>query len=125
MAMQTADQQMIFHMTPESLWESQRDLPLFTPRSLAEEGFIHCTAEPEKLQQVANAFYRDQPGPFIIVCIAPERLESELRWEMAHDHLFPHIYGPLNRSSVVRTLPFPRLSEREFALPQELKVQPV
>lgn len=111
----------IYHMTPLTVWEAQRDDPAFVAASLAEEGFIHCTAEPEKLLQVANRFYRDIPGPFIIVCIVPERVAVELRWELADGHNFPHIYGPLNREAVNRILPFPRQADGAFSLPGELK----
>ncbi len=119
--MRDADEQVIYHMTPEAMWDAQRDKPHFAPPSLAEEGFIHCTAEPEKLLQVANRFYRDISGPFIIVCIALQRLDAELRWEMADDHNFPHIYGPLNRMAVKCILPFPRQADNSFSLPSELK----
>ncbi len=119
--MQDADEQVIYHMAPRAMWEAQRDQSHFAPPSLTVEGFIHCTAEPEKLLQVANRFYREMPGPFIIVCIAPQRLDAALRWELADGHSFPHIYGPLNREAVNRILPFPRQADHSFSLPSELK----
>lgn len=112
----------IYHMTPRALWEEQAALPGFAPPSLADEGFIHCTAEPDRLLLVANRFYRDLPGAFIIVRIAPERLTVALRWEMADDHLFPHIYGPLNRDAVEQTIEFPRLADGTFQMPPELRL---
>ncbi len=108
-------------MTPRVLWEAQADLPTYTAPSLEIEGFLHCTAEPEKLEEVANRFYRDIPGSFIIACIEPARVEAELRWEPADNHLFPHIYGPLNRSAVQMIIPFPRDDEERFVLPPELR----
>ena len=119
--MQQADEQVIYHMTPQAMWDAQCDQSHFEPPSLAAEGFIHCTAEPEKLLQVANRFYREIPGPFIIACIASQRLDAELRWEMADGHCFPHIYGPLNREAVNRILHFPRQADGAFSLPGELK----
>lgn len=119
--MQAADEHVIYHMTPRVVWDAQCHQPAFVATSLAAEGFIHCTAEAVKLLQVANRFYRDIPGPFIIVCIAPERLAAELRWEMADGHCFPHIYGALNREAVLCILPFPRQADGAFVLPGELK----
>lgn len=116
---------MIYHMMPQLLWESQADQPVYAAPSLEIEGFIHCTAEPEILEQVANRYYQDIPGSFIIACIAPARLEAEVRWEQADGHIFPHIYGPLNRSAVEATIPFPRDDEQRFILPPELKVHSV
>jgi uncharacterized protein (DUF952 family) len=90
--------------------------------TLTVKGFIHCTAELEKLEQVANQFYRELPGSFIIVCIAVERLDVELRWEMADNLVFPHIYGALNRSAVVDVVPFPRNANNWFVLPPEVRL---
>lgn len=111
----------IYHMTPLATWEAQLEQPVYQPPSLIQEGFIHCTAELEKLEQVANHFYRGSPGSFIIVCIAVERLDVELRWEMVDDHVFPHIYGGLNRSAVVDVAPFPRNASNRFVLPPKLR----
>lgn len=112
----------IYHMTARSLWEEQAALPGFAPPSLADEGFIHCTAEPDRLLLVANTFYRDLPGAFIIVGIAPERLSAVLRWEQADGHLFPHVYGPLNKDAVAQTIEFPRRADGTFCLPPEMSV---
>lgn len=55
--MADASIRVIYHMTPQAVWDAQRNQPDFAPASLAAEGFIHCTAEPERLQHVANRFY--------------------------------------------------------------------
>ena len=112
---------LIYHIVAQAEWDAQAAAPEFVAVSLATDGFIHCTAEPKMLLQVANRFYRDAPGPFIIACIAPARLHAELRWEMADGHLFPHIYGRLNRDAVEGLLPFPRLPDAGFSLPPELQ----
>lgn len=115
----------IYHIVSQAAWDAHQERPTFEAASLADEGFIHCTAEPDMVRQVANRFYRDASGPFIIVCIAPGRLQAELRWEMADGHLFPHIYGPLNRDAVAAILPFPRLPDKCFVLPPVLRVSTV
>lgn len=114
--------QIIYHIAPLEDWTSQSSQPSYYAASLVDEGFIHCTAEPEKLEQVANQFYKDLAGSFIIVCIAVDRLHAELRWEEADGHLFPHVYGPLNRGAIVETMPFPRNVDDAFVLPPELSV---
>ena len=85
----------IYHLLAQTVWES---LPLHAPYAadtLATEGFIHLTREPERLLLVANAFYRALPGDFVVLAVATERVTAEIRWEPADGHLFPHIYGPL------------------------------
>lgn len=112
----------IYHMAPHALWAEQASSPNFAPPSLVDEGFIHCTAEPDRLLLVANTFYRDLPGAFIIIRIAPERLAAVLRWERADGHLFPHVYGPLNKDAVEQIIEFPRLADGMFSLPPEMSV---
>lgn len=82
----------------------------YLPRQFAADGFIHCTVEPEVLLHIANAFYRDVSGEFLVLVIDPARLTAELRYEpplpapadgLLLGRLFPHIYGPLNLEAVV------------------------
>lgn len=99
---------MIYHMTLASAWQAVDGAAVYVADSLATEGFIHCTGEPERLVKVANRFYRTIPGDFVILCIEPTQLQAELRWEAADGHLFPHLYGELNCTAVSSVIPFPR-----------------
>ena len=104
----------IYHMLPRSTWEAQ---PLDQPYrgdTLASEGFIHCTGDPDLLVAVANHFYRQESGDFVVLHIDPARVTSEIRWEAADGSIFPHIYGPLNLDAVTAVTPFPRDDQGEF-----------
>lgn len=89
-----------------------------------EAGFIHCTRQPEVLLEVANRFYRDRPGDFVVLVIDPARLRAPVRDEPpAHPApvaslgttvLFPHIYGPLNREAVVEVRAAERNADGTF-----------
>ncbi len=112
---------MILHLTKRADWEAApADQPYHAP-SLSREGFIHATQGDDLLLQIANAFYKDQPGEFVVLSIDESRLTSEVRWEApapspadaippeaivndvasAEAPLFPHIYGPINRDAIV------------------------
>ena len=110
---------MIYHMTPASAWQAVAGTATYVADSLATEGFIHCTGEPERLVVVANRFYRTIPGDFVILCIEPTKLQAELRWEAADGQLFPHLYGGLNCTAVSSVVPFPRDAAGNF-LPVQL-----
>lgn len=72
---------MILHLISQADWDA---LPADEPvrvKSLDREGFIHCTKGDEALLQVANAFYKDQPGDFIVLEIDEAKLTSEVKWE--------------------------------------------
>jgi uncharacterized protein (DUF952 family) len=83
----------------------------YLPASYAVDGFIHCTLEAAVLLEVANIFYRQVTGDFLVLDIDPARLRAELRFEEPvppappgsplQGVRFPHIYGPLNRDAIV------------------------
>ena len=112
----------IYHMTTRADWEGTSPDANFVAATLADEGFIHCTAEPERLLQVANRFYRSTPDEWVILTVATAQLTAPLRWEAADGHLFPHIYGPIARDAIVAVTPFPRNGD-EFVLPLPLNEQ--
>ena len=108
---------MIYHLLPLSRWASQPPDKPYAAASLQSEGFIHCTGEREWLLRVANRFYRDEPGEWLALLIDEARVSSEVRWEAADGHRFPHIYGPLNLDAVVDAVTLPRGEAGEFLMP--------
>ena len=104
----------IFHMVTAQAWPVASAERLYRPASLATEGFIHCTGEPERLVWVANRFYRSDPSPYVVLWIDPHRVAAPIRWEEADGHRFPHIYGALNCDAVIDVRPFPRTKSGRF-----------
>ena len=83
-------------------WESVRNEALYSAESLATEGFIHCSFA-NQLPGVIERYY-SEADRLVILEIDPSLLESELRVEPStNDEEYPHIYGPLNLSSVIGT----------------------
>ncbi len=107
-----------YHMLPQAVWQSHPADRPYVSDTLATEGFTHCTAEVEMLPVVANRYYREIPGDFVLLCIDETKVQPDVKWEAASGHLFPHIYGPLNRDAIVDVIPFPRLADGSFAKPQ-------
>lgn len=70
-------------------------------RSLAEEGFIHCSTA-EQLQGTADRFYRGQTD-IVLLTIDVVQVADILKFELSGDQLFPHLYGPLPLTAVVAT----------------------
>jgi uncharacterized protein (DUF952 family) len=110
---------MIYHMLPLVEWQAQSAERFYAPPSLAQEGFIHCTGEAERLLWVANRFYANEPGAFVILLIDDLALQAPLRWEAADGHTFPHIYGALNLDAVKDVVNFPRTATGQFHLPEQ------
>jgi uncharacterized protein (DUF952 family) len=66
------------------------------------------------LVQVANHFYRQIAGDFVVLSIEADLLTSEVRWEVADGHLFPHIYGPIQPEAIMTVTTFPRNPSGDF-----------
>jgi uncharacterized protein (DUF952 family)/GNAT superfamily N-acetyltransferase len=63
-------------------------------RTLAEEGFVHCSATWQ-VQGIADAVYRGR-SDVVLLTIDPGRLGAEVRIEGG----YPHIYGPIPSGAV-------------------------
>lgn len=100
-----------FHMIAVADWEAAATE--IRPASLAAEGFVHCTDDRERLTEVANRHYHHDPRPYAILTVdldatgSPWRFDDPNRW-------YPHIYGPIPRSAVLATAPFPRAPDGTF-----------
>ncbi|MFD5269310.1 DUF952 domain-containing protein [Streptomyces sp. NPDC058335] len=103
---------MIYHLVPKAEWDARPDRP-YAPASLGEDGFVHCSPDEETTLAVADAFYRTAPRPLLAVLLDENRLTARCAWEapapapppgVPDSALFPHVFGPLDRSAVTRVL---------------------
>jgi uncharacterized protein (DUF952 family) len=97
---------LIYHMAPTVRWYTWAADQAYLPADYDRDGFVHCTAGDELMLAVANRFYHNVPGDFLLLVIDTTRLTSPLTWEAPTPGdtlapLFPHIYGPINREAVV------------------------
>lgn len=109
---------MIYHIVSAAVWQQQTPDQSYAHPSLKEEGFIHCTGEQPLLVWVANHYYQNERGDFVILCIDEAALQSPLQWDAVGERQFPHIYGPLNLDAVVEVINFPRSPAGKFLLPE-------
>jgi uncharacterized protein (DUF952 family) len=118
---------MIMHITTHKEWEKAQMEGEYSAPSLKSEGFIHCSTL-KQTADTANIFFRGQNG-LALICIDENKLKSECKYEDPtgggqHDpnvgHLFPHIYGPINLSAVIKVVDFPTNKNGFFTLPKEI-----
>ncbi|NBU64865.1 MAG: DUF952 domain-containing protein [Chloroflexia bacterium] len=110
---------LIYHLVTTTRWQHWPSDQAYLPAEYATDGFVHCTAGDELMIAVANRFYQQVAGDFLLLVIDSERLMSPLKWEAPSpgDTLaprFPHIYGPINRDAVVATKTITRASDGRF-----------
>lgn len=110
---------LIYHLVTTTRWQDWPSDQPYLPAEYANDGFVHCTAGDELMIAVANRFYQNVQGDFLLLVIESERLTSPLKWEAPSPGdtlapLFPHIYGPINRDAVVAIKTITRASDGRF-----------
>lgn len=109
----------IFHLTPKQYFDALDEDSDFMPAEFEADGFIHCTGSRAKMLEVANRYYKDVPGEFLLLVINEEAVIAEVVWEDGSPPdpdgtQFPHIYGPLNRDAIEDIIPMNRLPDGTF-----------
>lgn len=91
----------IYHITTQAQWAEAKALDHYDSETLATEGFIHCSTEPQ-VAGVLERYYIGQTG-LVKLKILKEKIERPLLFELAGsiNEVFPHIYGALNLDAVV------------------------
>jgi uncharacterized protein (DUF952 family) len=115
----------ILHIVHRKDWEESALSGYYKPSSINTDGFIHCSTI-EQTVDTANQFFPNQSG-LILLCIDKNKSEAEVKYEgpacvndQRIESLFPHIYGPLNVSAVVRIVDFVPNADGKFVLPKEI-----
>lgn len=95
----------IYHIADRSDWERALRSGSYTTstrgRTLAQQGFIHCSAAGQ-VAGVANAFYRGAED-LVLLVIDPDKVHAKIQYDdvPGEPAPYPHIYGPLNTDAVV------------------------
>lgn len=93
---------MIYHIATRTEWESQAGAPTYAPSRYERDGFIHCS-EQQQLEPVAGYNFRGQRD-LVLLELMPTKLDPETRYEQGGREKYPHIYGPINKDAVSRTI---------------------
>lgn len=94
----------IYHVTTKQQWAEAQEKGQFDSDTLATEGFIHCSTEPQ-VAGVLERYYHGQTG-LIKLKIEKSKVSRPLIFELAGsiNEVFPHIHGALNLDAVVEVI---------------------
>lgn len=105
----------IYHLVPIDYWETQPADQPYVPADFEREGFIHCTKGDDQVAIVANRYYRNEPGEWLVLVLDERAVTSEIKYELGRDGvLYPHIYGSLNRDAIREVRHMPRDADGAF-----------
>lgn len=91
----------------------------YAPDAFTTEGFIHCSYA-HQVSAVANRIFKGRTG-LVLLEIDRSKLASRVVDENLEGggELFPHIYGRLPMSAVIRVLEFPHQDDG-FRFPESI-----
>jgi uncharacterized protein (DUF952 family) len=89
-----------YHLVPESWFRSQPVERGYLPEPFEADGFVHLTHGLEDVLTVGNMFYREDARPYLLLTIDLDRITSDVRYDDDSGR-YPHVYGPLDRPSIV------------------------
>lgn len=93
---------LIFHMCRRDEWLAAQDAKAYPGSSQdLEDGFIHFSTRAQIVESAAR--HRAGQAGLVLLSVDPDALGAALKWEASRGGaLFPHLYGPLPTSAVVR-----------------------
>lgn len=97
----------LLHLVPAGDFDVDGTAP-YAPRSLEEEGFVHCSSV-EQVAGTARLLFAGTDD-LVLLVVDPRRLgDAEVRWEDSHGigQRFPHVHGPVPREAIVEVRPYP------------------
>lgn len=109
----------VFHVALPADWEAARGAGEYAVstrgRSLADEGFIHCSFA-DQVEGIANRYYADV-DELVVLTVDPSLLGSELVVEEPFPgapERYPHVYAPIPVPAVVETHAWNRQTDQPW-----------
>ncbi|PCJ18570.1 MAG: hypothetical protein COB02_10550 [Candidatus Cloacimonadota bacterium] len=110
----------IYHIVDKNLAKQAMESASYEAESLKLEGFIHLSYKNQILL-VANSFYKSINN-LSLFQIEQSSVGETLKVEFVKEagQIFPHIYGDIKSSLIVKLINFPVQDDGTFLLPSEV-----
>ena len=109
----------IIHSVSKSEFEEEIKSGFYGKESIEKFGFIHCS-EISTYALVAPNF-KSKRAERLILVIDTDKVSAPIKWEDGGGVDFPHIYGLLSKSAIVKVLPHLWSENREWIKNPELE----
>lgn len=110
----------IYKICPAALWRETERTSVFRGAPIdCRDGFIHFSTAEQATETAAKHFVGQDN--LLLVIVEADRLGEALRWEPSRGGtLFPHLYGDLPFSAVIRVEPLPLGHDERHVFPSLL-----
>lgn len=117
----------ILHITQRNAWNESAAGRYYAAASLTLEGFIHCSTTGQATDTLNRHFQNG--SDLVCLCIDEQKLEAKVIYERPREiplqearttELYPHLYGPINVSAVIRVVDLVPKADGSFQLPGEI-----
>ena len=114
-------ERIIFHMCRSAEWEQALAAGAYNGSSqVAAAGFIHFSTGSQVEESAAK--HRAGQDGLVLLTVDGAALGDALKWEPSRGgQLFPHLYGPLPPSAVLRADPLPLGPDGRHVFPPNFK----
>ncbi len=95
--------ELIYHVTTQAEWEKAQEDGFYKARSLAIEGFIHCSTA-HQIEGVLERYFAGKTN-LVKLNINPNKLTSKLVYELSPsiNQEFPHVFGVINLDAIIQS----------------------
>jgi uncharacterized protein (DUF952 family) len=97
----------IYKIMPEAMWKNANEIGVFGGSDVdLRDGFIHFSTAAQALETAAKHFAGQRD--LVLLYVDTVLLGENLKWEPSRGGaLFPHLYGDLPLTAVVKAAPLP------------------
>ena len=101
-------QDSLIHATTREIWDQAAPSGSYVPPGFDSDGFIHCCHRGQ-LERVLRDYFGKADAVTLLI-IDQARVAAEVKYELspATGEEYPHIYGPLDRATVIETIDITR-----------------
>ncbi|MFM8914475.1 MAG: DUF952 domain-containing protein [Flammeovirgaceae bacterium] len=99
---------MIFHIATQHDWDLRAHQDDYVPSAFSAERFIHLSTDSQ-VPGVLQRYYKGRED-LLLLTVDETKLAGELKYEPATGgELFPHLFGPINKSAIVKIEPIEKV----------------
>lgn len=109
----------VTHIANISDWDDYRFKDYYKPKYYKQYGFIHCSTLSQT-EDSLNKYFKETDSVIILI-INTKKLKSKLKFEQPSssndnriNELFPHIYGSINKDSIIEVIKIKKNSKGNF-----------